>query len=67
MAIYCVVSLAYRRRKEDPAESLISFTKILKKADLEGSLTALYNEEAASLTPSRYILLVERGLIDMTE
>ena len=48
-------------------ESLISFTKILKKADLEGSLAALHSEEAASLTPSRYILLVESGLIDMTE
>ena len=30
--IYCVVSSAYRRREEDPAESLISFTKIFKKS-----------------------------------
>ena len=27
---------------------------------------ALHSEEAASLTPSCYILLVESGLIDMT-
>ena len=39
----------------------------MKKAVLEGSLTALHSEEAASLTPFRYILLVESGLIDITE
>ena len=33
----------------------------------EGSLAAPHREEAASLTPSRYALLVESGLIDMTE
>ena len=40
---------------------------ILKKADLEGSLAVLHSEQAASLTPSRYILLVESGPIDTTE
>ena len=46
---------------------MTSFTKIFKKADLEGSLAVLHSEEAANLTPSRYILLVESGLIDITE
>ena len=40
---------------------------ILQKADLKGSLAVLHSEEAASLTLSRYFLLVESGLIDMTE
>ena len=61
------MSSAYRRREEDPAEKLTSFTKILKRTDLEGSLPALHSEEAASLKPSCYILLIESGLIDMTE
>ena len=41
--------------------------KDIKKADLEGSLAVLHSEQAASLTPSRYILLVESGPIDTTE
>ena len=39
---------------------------MLKEADLEDSLVTIHSEEAANLTPSRYILLVESGLIDMT-
>ena len=35
--------------------------------NLEGSLAASHSEEAASLTPSCYILLVKSGLIDITE
>ena len=40
---------------------------IALKADLEGSLAVPHSEDAASLTPSCYILLVESSQIEMSE
>ena len=66
---YIIIALCHRHTnvgRKIQLSDLHHSQRYLKKAGLEDSLVALHSEEAASLTPSCYILLVESGLIDMT-